>query len=149
MDETITPVKQPLRKVPIAIKPKLKVELARLEKLGIIKPVDEPTDWVSSLVLVKKPNGKLRICIDPKPLNKALKQSHYPLAVIDDILPELSQAKVFSVGDVKNGFWHVELDNESSYFTNIWNTVWKIPVARCPLEFRLLRNTSKDALTKL
>ena len=117
VDETITPVKQPLRKVPIAIKPTLKVELARLEKLGIIKPVDEPTDWVSSLVLVKKPNGKLRICIDPKPLNKALKRSHYPLPVIDDILPELSQAKVFSVGDVKNGFWNVELHNESSYLT--------------------------------
>ena len=43
--------------------------------------MDTPTDWVSSLVVVKKPNGKLKICIDPKPLNKALKRNHYPLLV--------------------------------------------------------------------
>ena len=88
-----------------------------MEKIGVIKKVDTPTDWVSSLVIVKKPNGKLRICIDPKPLNQALKRSHYPLPVVDDILPELAKAKVFSVCDVKNGFWHVELDQESSYLT--------------------------------
>lgn len=99
------------------MKPKLKQELTRLEELGVIKAVDTPTDWVSSLVLVKKPNGKLRVCIDPQPLNKALKRSHYPLPVIDDLLPDLSKAKVFSVCDVKNGFWHVELDEDSSYLT--------------------------------
>ena len=99
------------------MKPRLKEELARLRKIGVIKPVDTPTDWVSSLVVVKKPNGKLRVCIDPKPLNKALKRSHYPLPVIDDLLPDLSKAKVFSVCNVKNGFWHVELDEASSYLT--------------------------------
>ena len=117
IDTTIEPVRQPVRRIPVAMKPKLKEELARLEKLGVVKPVDTPTDWVSSLVIVKKSNGKLRVCIDPKPLNKALKGSHYPLPVIDDLLPDLSKAKVFSVCDVKNGFWHVELDEESSYLT--------------------------------
>jgi len=66
---------------------------------------------------MKKPNGKLRVCIDPKPLNKALNHSHYPLPVIDDLLPDLSKAKVFSVCDVTNGFWQVELDEASSYLT--------------------------------
>ena len=117
LDTTIEPVKQPVRRIPVAMKPKLKQELTRLEELGVIKAVDTPTDWVSSLVLVKKPNGKLRVCIDPQPLNKALKRSHYPLPVIDDLLPDLSKAKVFSVCDVKNGFWHVELDEDSSYLT--------------------------------
>ena len=117
LDTTIEPVKQPVRRIPVAMKPKLKQELTRLEELGVIKAVDTPTDWVSSLVLVKKPNGKLRVCIDPQPLNKALKRSHYPLPVIDDLLPDFSKAKVFSVCDVKNGFWHVELDEDSSYLT--------------------------------
>nr|XP_058958995.1 uncharacterized protein K02A2.6-like [Pocillopora verrucosa] len=117
LDTTIEPVKQPVRRIPVAMKPKLKQELTRLKELGVIKAVDTPTDWVSSLVLVKKPNGKLRVCIDPQPLNKALKRSHYPLPVIDDLLPDLSKAKVFSVCDVKNGFWHVELDEDSSYLT--------------------------------
>ena len=41
--------------------------------LDIIEPADEPTDWVSELVIVEKPNGKLRIWIDPRPLNQAIK----------------------------------------------------------------------------
>ncbi|CAG2232155.1 unnamed protein product [Mytilus edulis] len=117
IDESIPPVKSPLRRIPIALKPKLKTELQRLEKLGVIKPVDTPTDWVSSLVIVKKPSGKIRLCIDPKPLNKALKRCHYPLPIIEDLLPELSKAKVYSKCDVKNGFWHVNLADESSFLT--------------------------------
>jgi hypothetical protein len=67
------------------------------------------------MVVVKKSKGKICLCIDPKPLNKALKRNRYPLPVIDELLPELTNAKVFSLVDAKNGFWHVELDDESSY----------------------------------
>ena len=70
-----------------------------------------------------KNNGKIRLCIDPKPLNQALKRNHYPLPVIDDLLPELSKAKVFSVEDAKNGFWHIQLDTDSSFFTT-FGTLW-------------------------
>ncbi|CAC5402113.1 unnamed protein product [Mytilus coruscus] len=116
LDNTANPVVHPPRKVPVAIKEKLHSELERLTKLEIIKPVSTPTPWVSSLVTVVKPD-KLRICIDPKHLNQQLKRSDYPLPTIDDLLPELSRAKVFSVVDAKNGFWHVELDEESSLLT--------------------------------
>ena len=58
----------------------------RLEEKGIIKEVNTPTDWVSSMVIVKKKSGKIRLCIDPKPLNRALKRSHYMLPVIEDII---------------------------------------------------------------
>lgn len=112
-DPTIAPVRLPLRRVPVAMKEELKKELQRLESLGVVAAVDTPTDWV----IVKKPSGKLRICIDPKPLNRALKRNHYPLPVIEDVLPDLAQAKVFSLFDVKNGYWHVELDEESSLLT--------------------------------
>lgn len=69
------------------------------------------------MVVVWKPNGNMRICLDPKDLNKVLKRSHYPLPTIEDILPDLSRAKVFSTFDVKNGVWHIELDYESSKLT--------------------------------
>ncbi len=115
--EDAKPVIMPPRHVPMAIKPKLKDELTRLEKLGVIKKVNNPTDWVSSMVTVVKPNGKLRVCIDPLHLNKALKHSHYPLPVIEDILPDLSQVKVFSKADCREGFLQCELDEESSYLT--------------------------------
>ena len=120
LDENATPIVHPPRKVPVAIKERLRNELDRLTKMDIIKPVSTATLWVSSLVTVVKP-GKLRICIDPKHLNENIKRSHYPLPTIEDLLPDLSKAKIFSVVDAKNGFWHVELDDESSYLT-MFNT---------------------------
>jgi len=56
------------------------------------------------------------VCIDPKDLNGVLRRSHYPTPTIE-ILPEISRAKVFSTVDAENGFWHVELDNNSSHLT--------------------------------
>ena len=78
IDESQTPVVMPPRRVPIALKAKLKSELERLEDLGVIQKVTGPTDWVSNLVIAEKPNRNLRVCIDPQHLNKALKRSHYP-----------------------------------------------------------------------
>ncbi|XP_048732746.2 uncharacterized protein K02A2.6-like [Ostrea edulis] len=65
----------------------------------------------------------MRLCIDPKPLIKALKRNHYATPTIDDILPELSQARIFSVVDCKDGFWHITLDDESSFLTT-FGTPW-------------------------
>ena len=117
VEENAEPVVHPPRRVPIALKEKLKQELERLQELGIIEKVTEPTPCVSSLVIVHKPSGQIRVCIDPKDLNRVLRRSHYPTPTIDEILPELAKAKVFSTVDVKNGFWHVELDEESSRLT--------------------------------
>ena len=115
-DPNVKPVIHAPRRVPVSLKDKLKSELDRLETENIIAKVVEPTKWVSSLVIVETPN-KLRICLDPQDLNKALQRSHYPIPTIEEILPDLKNAKVFSVVDAKDGFWHVPLDNESSLLT--------------------------------
>lgn len=112
-DPKVTPVKLPKRRVSVAMMAPLKAELTDLQQRGIITPVDYSTEWISRLVIIRKPSGNLRICINPRPLNRALKRCHFPLPTIDDILPDLSRAKVFTVCDVKNGFWHVTLDEES------------------------------------
>ena len=88
-----------------------------MEKQKIIANVEEPTSWVSRLVAAIKKSGDLRICIDPSELNKAFKRELHPLPVIDYILPELTNAKVFSSLDLKNGYWQCVLDNESSALT--------------------------------
>ncbi|PFX24871.1 Uncharacterized protein K02A2.6 [Stylophora pistillata] len=98
-------------------------ELEHLVKIGILQPVAVPTDWITLMIVSKKSNGKIRLCIDPKPLNKALRRNHFPLPVIDDLLPLLTNAKVFSVVDAKNRFWHVQLDDESSLLTT-FGTPW-------------------------
>jgi hypothetical protein len=70
------PVVHAPRRVPFALNERLKEELDRLSELGIIVKVDYPTEWVNSLVIVEKPNGKLRLCLDPKELNQASYSNH-------------------------------------------------------------------------
>lgn len=111
------PVINPPRRVPFSLMKPLKEKLDELQDNGILIPVTEPTEWVSSLVVVKKPSGKLRICIDPTHLNKAILRQHYPTPCIEEIVTQLGKAKLFSVLDAKDGFWQVPLDEESSKLT--------------------------------
>ena len=46
--------------------------------MGIITTVEQPTKWVNPVIVVRKPNGDVRICLDPVDLNKAVKREHYP-----------------------------------------------------------------------
>ena len=100
----------------MALRDKLKHELREMVNDDIIAPVSEPTEWVSSLLLVSKPR-QLRICMDPRDLNRAIKREHYQMPTIEEIATRLSGARVFTVVDAKNGFWQVELDEESSRLT--------------------------------
>lgn len=116
------------RRVPVAVRDRLKCELDDLERRGIIAKIEEPTDWASNIVIVKR-NEKLRICLDPVYLNRAIKRPRFQMATVEEILPELHDAKVFSTLDIQNGFWHVELTEESSKVTAFWTPfgryVWK------------------------
>ena len=94
----------------------MKRKLEELHQQEIIEPVTTPTPWINSMVEVVK-NGKLRICLDPRQLNKAIQREHYPLPTIEDVATRLHGAKVFTKLDVRNGFLHVKLDEESSYLT--------------------------------
>jgi len=69
------------------------------------------------MVVTGKKSGELRVCLDPKPLNFALKREHFQLPILDDVLPELTKAKIFSSVDLRNGYHHVLLDDESSLLT--------------------------------
>ena len=70
-----------------------------------------------------KENGSLRLCLDPKVLNKAIKRNQLYARTLDDILPELVQSKYFTVKDATSGFWHVPLDFRSNLL-NTFNTLW-------------------------
>ena len=77
--------------------------------MSVIAKVTTPTPWISHMVVVRKPN-KLRLCLDPLHLNKAIIKNHYPTPTVEDIAPKLTKAKVFSVVDAKDGFLQVVLD---------------------------------------
>ena len=64
--------------------------------------------------------GKLRVCIDPRDLNRAMKRPKYQMPTVDEVLPKLARAKVFTVLDAKDGFYQVKLDKESSLLITFW-----------------------------
>ena len=91
-----------------------------------------PTPWVSQLVLTKKKNGQIRICIDPQELNKALLREHYTLPVLEDTLHEMRDSRFFSKADLSSGYWHVELDEESSLLTTFQTCFGRYKWLRLP-----------------
>ena len=84
----------------------------------------EPTPWVNSLVVTeKKDKKKLRVCLDPTDLNKAVLKQHYSIPTTDDVLCKLAGKKIFTVLDEKDGYWQVKLDRESSMLC-AFNAPW-------------------------
>lgn len=132
IDPTHAPVTITSCRVPISLQDRIIAELKRLEQAGVIAKVDEPTDWVNRMVIGTKKSGDLRICIDPQALNRALKRELYPLPLLDDILPRLSKARVFSRFDLKHGYWHCVLDEESSYLTTFQTPLGRFRWKRVP-----------------
>ena len=87
---------------------------------GVIMEVHEATPWINSFVIVeivKDGKKKLRICLDPKPLNKAIMHEPYITRTPDDVYHKLANAKYITVIDFKKSFWQFVLDEKSSYLT--------------------------------
>ena len=73
-------------------------------KMEIISPIEEPTDWVSSLGIVETPDGQLRIYLDPRLLNQAIKRPHFIMPTAKKILVQISNAKLFTKLDASNAY---------------------------------------------
>ena len=69
MDSQIDPVQHAPRRVPVALRERLRETLEELVQQDILAPVTQPTKWISLMVIVLKKDGKLRIRLDPKDLN--------------------------------------------------------------------------------
>ena len=95
-------------------------------------------------MVVGKENGKLRLCIDPQPLNQALMREHYKLATLDDVLPNMNTAKMFSKVDVQEAFWHEELDTDSSLLTT-----WQIPISQIKVSSEVFQEKLNGSLESI
>ncbi|XP_052746701.1 uncharacterized protein K02A2.6-like [Bicyclus anynana] len=114
INDNIEPVICPPRKIPLGLRDKLYSELCRLENMGVIRKVTHPTDWVNAIVVVAKKNGDIRLCLDPRPLNRAIRRAHYSLPTVTEVAVKLRDAKYFSVLDATSSFWMIELDDASA-----------------------------------
>ena len=85
------PHKTAPREIPLSVKNNFIAEIKDLQEQGILEKVTEPTDWVSAPTMVNKPSAKngIRLCIDSRPLNTALKRMEYPIPTVDNLLTEI------------------------------------------------------------
>ena len=90
---TVSTVINPPRTIPAALQERVKAGLDDMEKRVVIRKVEEPTDWVNSMAFVEKPDSSLRICLDPRHLNKAIKRENFQLTTIEDITTCMANAK--------------------------------------------------------
>jgi len=113
--------------------PKVQEELQRLQKEGIIKPIEVPTDWCAPMVPILKKSGKIRICTDFKRLNQNVKRPYINLPNLDDIAPSLVGATHFSTMDMNSGFHQVPLDERSMPLTTFITPFGRFCYQRLPM----------------
>jgi hypothetical protein len=99
---------------------KVKAELTRMEKLGVISRIDEPTEWCAGMIVVPKSGGQVRICIDFIKLNMSVKRENCPFPSVEESLAKLANAVVFSKLDANSSFWQTNLATESRPLTTFF-----------------------------
>ncbi|XP_065943746.1 uncharacterized protein [Magallana gigas] len=120
------------RRIAFPLMPKVEAELNRLEKEGIIEKVEKPTDWCAPMVPVLKKNGNVRICVDLKKLNEAVKREHFMLPNLDDISPRLAGSTLFSKLDASSGFYQIPLYPDSCELTTFITPMGRYCFRRVP-----------------
>ena len=117
IDETVTPKRQPHRRIPYHIRKDVEIELKQLEDDDIIEKTDGPTPWISPIVVVPKKSGAVRICVDMREANKAVMREKHLMPTLDDLITDLNGATTFSTLDLRNGYHQLELHPSSRYIT--------------------------------
>lgn len=121
------PVRIPPRRIPLAKMKQAEDEIKAMAEKGIIEPCNGP--WSFPVVLIPKPkDNSIRFCIDYRRLNDlSIKDSH-ALPRIDDTLDALAGAKMFSVVDLRSGYWNVpiaEKDKPKTAFSIPGSGLWQ------------------------
>ena len=92
-----------------------RIERQQMVKDEIIVSVVEPTEWVSRMLVVGKPDGDVRICLDPSELNKAILRQHFAVPTVEQLFAKIGKAKYFCSLDAASGFYQIPLSDRASY----------------------------------
>ncbi|XP_064477846.1 uncharacterized protein LOC135391507 [Ornithodoros turicata] len=104
-------------RIPIPLRAAVRRELDKMEKNGVIRPVEGPTAWCAGIVPVVKPSGNVRICVDLTKLNASVLRERYTLPTVEETLGQLGNASVFSKLNANSGFYKIKLSQESQELT--------------------------------
>lgn len=134
------------RHVPLPLYEELNKEIRRMEKLGVIRKVDEPTDWCRPIVIVPKPNGTNRLCIDLTKLNQGVERELYQLESVDETIAKLGDECVVMSN---SRYWQVPLNEESQLYTTFITPIGRFCCTRGPFGMNSMQeifNKKMDAI---
>ncbi|XP_062578034.1 uncharacterized protein K02A2.6-like [Saccostrea cucullata] len=117
IDKNVKPVAQSMYRIPYSLRDKVGEQLDELESQDIIERVNDPTPWVSPVIIVPKPNGDIRLCVDMRQANAAIIRERHPIPTVDDILYMVNGSQVFSKLDLRSGYHQIELEELSREIT--------------------------------
>ena len=143
----------PIHRVPISKRVKEKLAIENYIKEGVLVKVQDPTPWCSNILCRESPS-KFRVCLDPnQTINKAIERPIYQMPTLNEQLHKLANSKCFSLIDVKDGYLHIPLDEESSYMTTMHTSYGRYRWTRLPFginsapeEFQIRLMTALEGL---
>ena len=149
IDPDVTPRQQPHRRIPFHVREDVEKELNRLEKLDIIETVEGPTPWISPIVVVPKKSGEVRICVDMREVDKAIKREKHFMPSIDDLIADLNGTTHFSTLDLSSGYHQLELAPESRYVTTFSTHVGLRRYKRLPFGINAASEIFQEAIREI
>ena len=118
VNTSVQPIAQSVRRVPFQLREKVDKKLDELLAADIIEEVPQgPTSWISPLVIIPKPDGDIRVCVDMRRANEAIVRERHPIPSVEELLHRLNGSTMFSKLDLKWGFHQITLDKESRNIT--------------------------------
>ena len=121
------------RRLPFPLLPKVSKKLKYLVETDVIMPVDEPTDWCAPIVVAPKRNSDdIRLCVDLRRLNRAVKRERYVLPTLDDLAAKLEGCTHFTKLDAKDAYHQLLLDEESRKLTTFITPIGRFCFKRLP-----------------
>ncbi|XP_073262695.1 uncharacterized protein [Populus alba] len=124
LEEGCKPVKQKLRRAHPETWIKVKAELEKQWNAGFLEVVTYP-QWVSNIVVVPKKEGKIRVCVDFRDLNKASPKDDFPLPHIDILVDNAARSSTYSFMDGFSGYNQIKMateDRAKTTFVTPWGT---------------------------
>ena len=101
------------------------------------------------LVVIEKPNKKVRLCLDPRNLNKSILREHYPMKTVEEVAVKMNNAKVYNVLCASNGYWQIKLSIDSQKYTTFNTPFGRYKYLRLPLSSEVFQRTVSQILENL
>ena len=125
--DDVKPVMQRQRRIPYHVRNDGSKELKKLEKQDIVEKIaNQPTPWISPIVVTTKKDGGIRLCVDMREANQAIERERNTMPTLQDFKAEVNGEKFFSKIDLQSK--HI---TSSNYTQTVYSLQRFLPMKDC------------------